>query len=49
MGGGVHKERKVLADRVHENQGDPAIVNTTGGKQLIGLGIWRYGAPMVAA
>lgn len=40
--GQPHATRKRLADAVHEHQGDPAIINTTGGKQVIGLGIWRY-------
>lgn len=40
--GEAHAARKQLADRVHEDQGDPPILNTTGGRRAIGLGIWRY-------
>lgn len=39
---GHHAARKRHADEVHEQQRDPDIVNTAGGKQTIGLGIWRY-------
>lgn len=40
--GKPHAARTQLADLVHQDQGDPAIINITRGKQTVGLGIWRY-------